>query len=388
MIKSKLVYLALLIALTVFYVLYIDSLPLMMLGAALIVPLILKICLLVLHGSASADISCQMETCSAGETVPVTVTVRNRSRLSFPCGEARVRISHSFGTGREVIRLRFPVQDQNSTRLTFYIGADSCGTLTVSLHRVYVFDHFRLFHTKLSGKSRKLQLLVLPKPVLLPLDASAPPVENPESLRYADKPGDDPSELFGIREYRDDDPVSRIHWKLSSRSDTLLVKEFGSPVDKHALLLAEYRAPSDRQQALRDADALLTLLYSLSCQLIEAVHPVTIAWFDRRRGEVIQQSPADKSELAGTFRQLYMSLPYLGADAEAFRTALGAVKYSSAHVFTNVPDTVMPGIAEHSIAANHRTFYLVPECGTAPTSEETDILPMRAEALETQHIIV
>lgn len=388
MVRAKLIYLALLIGLIVFYVLYIDSLPLMMLGAALILPIIFKACLLVLHRSATAELSCQAVSCCAGDTVPITITVQNPSCLFFPCAEAVVRISHSFGKGRETIRLRFPVQDHNSTRLTFYVGAQSCGTLTATLRRVWVFDPFRLFHTRLRGQVQELELLVLPKPVQLSLETSAAPVENSESVRFEDRPGDDPSELFGVREYHEGDPVSRIHWKLSSRSDTLYLKEFGAPVDKHALLLLEYRSPARQQQALEDADALLTLLYSLAHQLIRAAHPVTLAWFDKERGEVVLCSPSTPGELTDAFGTLYDSLHTIGSDARSFLDALGAQPFSSAHVVTNCPDTAMLGILEHSIAANHRTLLIISEEETPLTSEMTDIMPIRSSAFETPRIIV
>lgn len=388
MVRAKLLYAALLAGLLVFYVLYIDSLPLMLLIAALLLPPVLKAGLLVLHFRAEAGISCQSATCCANESIPVTVTLRNDSVLYFPRGEAKIRISHGFGKGSETIRLKFPVQNRNTTRLTFFVGADACGTVTAELLHVRVYDIFRLFHTNIRRKSRKLELLVLPRPVLLPLDASAPPVENPESIRFENKPGDDPSELFGIRPYRAGDPISRIHWKLSSHSDTLFLKEFGSPVDKHALLLIEYRSPSGRKRKPHDADALLTLVFSLASQLIDAEHPLTIAWYDTHRREVVRTAPVSHADLTEVFRSLYDALPYLGVDAPAIQDMLGAAEYSSAALVTNVPDTSMLGIIEHTITANHRSVLVVSEQESTLSSESVIIRTIRMGTGSLPRIIV
>ena len=42
-------------------------------------------------------------------------------------------------------------------------------------------------------------------------------------------PGDDPSEIFGVREFRAGDKMQSIHWKLSAKSDDLLVRENSQP---------------------------------------------------------------------------------------------------------------------------------------------------------------
>ncbi len=50
------------------------------------------------------------------------------------------------------------------------------------------------------------------------------------------RPGDDNTELFGIREFRDTDNPKRIHWKRSSREETLFVKEYSRPLEKQCAI--------------------------------------------------------------------------------------------------------------------------------------------------------
>ena len=59
--------------------------------------------------------------------------------------------------------------------------------------------------------------LILPE--TFPVDVElqhTPDLPDIESDRYSPvRAGDDPSELFGLRDYREGDPLRNIHWKLS-----------------------------------------------------------------------------------------------------------------------------------------------------------------------------
>lgn len=372
MIVTKILYVLLLAGLVSFYILYIDPLPLLLLAAAVILPVILRLGLFWVHFRTKAAITAPSAVCTAGEPVSVTVTVTNDSPLFFPRGEVRLRVYHTFGTGSEKLRIKFPVQDRNQMRLSFAIHPARSGIVTAEIRSIRIYDMFRLFHTNVPHARQSLELLVLPKRLTLPLDGSAPPVEDPESIRFADKPGDDPSELFGIREYQPGDPVSRIHWKLSSRSDTLLLKQFGAPVDKHTLLLLEY-ACGEKSRERTETETFLTIAYSVSRQLLEAEQPCTLAWFDQQTGTAVIATPESVSELEAAFRELCGALFRLGAQEEALSTALGSHEYSSAIVLTNLPDSRLLGFLENSISANARSLLLVSDRETTLCSEQTEI---------------
>lgn len=61
--------------------------------------------------------------------------------------------------------------------------------------------------------------------------------EQPGDIYDGRKSGTDVSEVFGLREYREGDPLQSIHWKLSGKMQQLIVREFGRPVNYHTLIL-------------------------------------------------------------------------------------------------------------------------------------------------------
>ena len=67
-----------------------------------------------------------------------------------------------------------------------------------------------------------------------------------DSVTYStEQAGNDPSEIFQLRDYRDGDPRHSVHWKLSSRMNRLIVREFGLPLNASLHFLLELRAGAE-----------------------------------------------------------------------------------------------------------------------------------------------
>ena len=112
------------------------------------------------------------------------------------------------------------------------IGAGSWGTalaLTLSGkgHQVKIWDLFHLFGKRIETDGKE-ELSVLPEYYEALLEIT-PQIREQliESEEYDEKrPGDDPSQIFQIREYREGDRMQRIHWKASARTSQLMVKDY------------------------------------------------------------------------------------------------------------------------------------------------------------------
>ena len=364
----KLIYLILIIGLMIFSVLYIDSLAIILLLCVLIIPAILKICLLWLKLRSQASLNCSTATRISGQSVPVSVVIDNHSRLFFPKAYATVSVCHAFSDTPEKIRLCFPLHGRNSSRLTFCIRPDCCGAVRIKIEKVRIPDYFRLFSTKMKKINAELEILVLPETLKLDIQDTAEAVYSPESHRYApDKAGDDPSELFGIHEYHEGDAVSRIHWKLSSKSDKLFIKEFGYPIEKQILLLAEYLpdADEDTSERMKKAQAFLTLIYSMAVLLTKSENTAFLAWHDGER--LLYRPLKSVQELPAIFRELYRALNSMTLEAQDLREILSGQQYSSITLITNDIHAEMLPVLEHQADAGRKNL--------AVMTEETLVFP-------------
>ncbi|MDE7298032.1 MAG: DUF58 domain-containing protein [Lachnospiraceae bacterium] len=182
--------------------------------------------------------------------------------------------------------------ERGEHRYSFELSSGHSACLEFIVRSARVFDLLGLFSVQRPGRRERkgaeaAEVVVMPR--LYELDAS-PVRANPyvlvESEVYSGtKSGDDPSEIFDIREYREGDRLNRIHWKTSARTDQLMVKEFGLPVDRSVLLLADFGSGEQREDELGRRDAVREAVLSLSMRLTEDGQAHLLAWFDHISGK-------------------------------------------------------------------------------------------------------
>ncbi|MDE6004859.1 MAG: DUF58 domain-containing protein [Oscillospiraceae bacterium] len=385
MFRVKLCYLLFLIGLIIFYVLYIDSLALVVLLASLVLPVLLKICLFWLKLKSSASLTCSVSSCNVNESIPVSILIENRCPLFFPKAYITVKIRHVFSDKSEIIKLKFPLHAKNTTRLTFYVKPDCCGAVQICLEKIKAFDYFYIFSTKIRKPNPMLELLVLPEKKYIPLLEEAEAVYAPESNQYANKAGDDPSEIFNIREYHAGDAVSRIHWKLSSKSeDILFVKEFGFPIEKQVLLAVEYlpQTVPDGIQRMKQAQAMLTLIYSIAFQLAEKNHIIfSLAWYDSKQDKLMIKRLASTQNLQVMFGELYHALEYMTCNAQGLRDGLFGQQFSSVTLVTNDITGELLHVLEQQVNANQKNLLVMTEESISQSSDWVNLQVIRPTEL-------
>ena len=377
----KLIYLILVIGLGIFSVLYIDSLAVVLLLCVLTVPVLLKLCLLWVKLGSQASLNCSTASCTVNQSIPVAVVIENHCPLFFPKAYATVSVCHAFSDAPEKIQLRFPLHGRNTTKLTFYLRPDCCGAVRLKIEKVKILDYFHLFYTKMKKSNAELELLVLPETLHLSLRDTAEAVYSPESNRYApDKAGDDPSEIFSIREYHPGDAVSRIHWKLSSKSDKLFIKEFGYPIEKQILLLAEYlpESEADAPEKMRKAQAFLTLVYSFAVQLSRSENTVFLAWHDGTR--LVCKALPSGGVLPDMFRELYRALNSMTLEAQDLHDLLSGRQYSSVTLITNDTQAEMLPVLEHHADAGRKNLAVMTEESISFPSDSVSVRRISPDA--------
>lgn len=100
-----------------------------------------------------------------------------------------------------------------------------------------------------------------------------------DSEEYDEKrPGDDPSQIFQIREYREGDRMQRIHWKASARTSQLMVKDYSMPIGSGALVLFDLRVAEDAGMVFLDQ----AVEYGLAILqgFLNQEYPPRAAWYN------------------------------------------------------------------------------------------------------------
>lgn len=164
----------------------------------------------------------------------------------------------------------------------FNLELDSsiCGARVIALDTARLVDEMGFTSLALDGVSYRETFTVYPQVVDIQVDPRQSASASLEGVSYdSHRSGQDPSEVFDLRSYREGDSVKSIHWKLSTRFDDVLVREASRPQD-HAIailfgIFAHDFEESERPQVL---SAALGLTASVSLSLMRlGYHHVVVA---------------------------------------------------------------------------------------------------------------
>ncbi len=114
----------------------------------------------------------------------------------------------------------FSLMPFSSNRLESCARFPYCGEYEVGISKFYVYDFFRAVRIEISVEKHE-------KVAVMPRLFEFPTMNSPawgDSAGNGGKRGD--FEISGVREYTYGDNLKRIHWKLSSKSEEVAVKEY------------------------------------------------------------------------------------------------------------------------------------------------------------------
>lgn len=174
-----------------------------------------------------------------------------------------------------------------------------CGNVQVTLESVSCSDAFGLWKTVLKPMETS-QVVVLPDLFSVEVDITDSNTANWESVTYSDmKKGDDPSEIFGVREYVPGDSLKNIHWKLSGKMDDLYVKELSLPIENSILVIYETGILGERPERACVRSAMMEAYLTVSQALIQEGYTHALGWYDQEKERFCCEEVSSQDDLAG-----------------------------------------------------------------------------------------
>lgn len=207
----------------------------------------------------------------------------------FPCAGVRFKLERHNVLGRVGSRytesyedtVQFTLGPKRSYTAQPTIKMAHCGKVDLNISRVCVLDLLGLFALPVSrknGSPSSGSVYVLPELQTRSIQTDEAADLGLDSATYStEKPGGDPSEIFQLRDYREGDARNSVHWKLSSRMNRLIVREFGLPLNPslHFLLELSEDASPDAAESMLGA----MLAYSEYLMAREITH--SVSWLDQ-----------------------------------------------------------------------------------------------------------
>ncbi|MCM1133877.1 MAG: DUF58 domain-containing protein [Ruminococcus flavefaciens] len=331
MILMKIFFAVLIIICVIFYIMYLWDFALVLLITVIAVPIIMFIATLIAKKNIRVDFALKSDTALKNENFPVQIKITNNS--IFPVGKAEAYIEYSnlFSPETSVFNLLLPIQARNSQNISFQLNSKYCGIIRIKCACINIYDPLRIFRFRI-GRNIDTEVAVMPEGFEISGHICSTDRVNEESNIFSEyKAGDDPSEIFDLRSYNQGDKLNRIHWKLSSKRDEFIVKDYSLPVDTPCMLFLDMRISSDYR--LPVADTLIETFVSISRFMLENERSHSLVYYNSVEGDFVEKSIADTDSLTETIREIILSANE------------NAVCRSPKDYFADVPDLAMSSFA-------------------------------------------
>ena len=171
------------------------------------------------------------------------LVITTYQKRMFPAGRIKVKlasIGEDFTTRRRIM-----CDPEDGSKYEVLIITSHSGLTVFEVKRIHNTSLIGLFSISISINHRAV-VMVLPAP-------KKPPhiVSLPRGVILRPKPGGGFSEDHDLRPYRKGDPIRAIHWKLSAKYDSLIVREPLVPPNHSRLVhIMKWSGPQERDTIL------------------------------------------------------------------------------------------------------------------------------------------
>ena len=243
-----------------------------------------------------------------GKKIKAGISVKNRSAHMSTRYEFQAAVSNSSGKQRVKKKFRGVLLPKGEETVWLTFDTRYCGTVSVSIDSIKVYDFLGIFYRKIRWK-RMAQVKVMPVFELMPLEITRRTREfQADAQEFSqEKRGDDPSEIYQVREYREKDSMKDIHWKLSAREEELMVKERSFPLGCVVLIYID--VPKGGQTASGFSKMLETVA-SLSITLVSEKCIHMAAWYEEKSAEIVRWRISDEESAYDMIWSLMEIQPY------------------------------------------------------------------------------
>lgn len=280
MIKNKILYIAILVALFMFYILFIDSMSLIIFILAVIFPCLQFLLLNGISKNITAELNTENITLPKNKESKIILNISNSSFFPVSCAVATVQITNTLTGEFQTLTTMMPVSANNEQSIKFSVSYSHCGKIHITLKNIKVYDYVKLFSKNIDINLTK-EITVLPSLININPEIKTTLSGTFESDEFSKiKPGDDCSEIFEIREYNYGDKINRIHWNLTTKLDELMVKQYSLPVSSQITVILEFCIDEKSNEKFYKTDALIESVMSISNFMNSNGISYKLCWFD------------------------------------------------------------------------------------------------------------
>lgn len=243
--------------------------------------------------SSENDITC-------GDNIGIGIRINNKSIFSSLKCEMRVITTNEFMELKSENTFVLPITFFSDLVHSFNLKATYIGKVDFSLNEIKIFDFFGISYLCIESRDNAT-VTILPAKRTIDESVRIGIIDsiidnNDETIK-----GNDIADAFDIREYIPGDRIKDIHWKLSAKKDSLLVKERSKTSENKAILFI------DSSSGKKVCEEILSIAYGMLESFISEGILVDTLWFDYKNKALINRKINRKEEIKNLFEEFYDS---------------------------------------------------------------------------------
>lgn len=247
-----------------------------------------------------------------GEEIPVEIKLINNGFLPVSCVLIELVCRDAFD-GQEIIKTAGGAIDaKGSSGIKICLVAEYAGRLDFQMKQIRIFDCFHVLSRKAPCPNEWSRVLIKPHIYSITMDG------NPDAMMMYEEGdfhsihriGDDVSEVSDIRPYRAGDTLRKIHWKLSAKTEELLVKEFSNPTKRILYVFMDFYSEKQKEWNHECFDGMAAMLASLSSNLLLRKEVHEVFWYQAKENRLHSMTIEKEEDIYEVIGEMTTVKPY------------------------------------------------------------------------------
>ena len=220
--------------------------------------------------------------------VDFSLTLSNESPLPFPFVEAVITVPSDDAVRCIRQKTKLSLIPYGNYVIEKTLAFAYRGAYEIGISELCVYDFFRMFRYRIKMDLFR-ELFVVPRRLSLPVESGGDSRQE-ETETVVAQSGQDNTELSDIRTYQPGDSLRSVHWKLSSKTQDLMVRQYARNADRQTFLFVDtaLRYDTEDRRWLPDineyaTDGVVEGAIALAVKALrQGGQTVTLVWFDER----------------------------------------------------------------------------------------------------------
>ncbi len=276
---NRIIYGILCLILGFLFVFYLDGFTFMLLLFLILIGIASFILFRYQMENIDINVSFEERQIRQGSDVKVVFTLDNKGNLPLTNIYGVICIRNAFEEEEKEYIVNFSAPRENEGVVSFTLSSSNCLAVYVKCKSFFAYDYLCMHKKSYELENKEDVCYILPKSIAINID-KMPGKEDEEEEKENNIIGEDVSEIADIRDFRPGDKMSRIHWKLTTKCDELMVKQFALEYGSR-LVLALDMWEEEKSETL---DSIIVTAYNFSKLLMDSGKQFSIKWYDGYTG--------------------------------------------------------------------------------------------------------